>query len=118
MGIVNVFTRAVAELPQKVSDYVSFLDKTGQVDRDANRDPIILSYGRDGSGYRVKFTRDGYEENFFINHRKRVGPGGHVEPVSKTWDESDGFVRRDAPKQRLVSPEAGGSERRMRSLKS
>lgn len=103
MALPNIYTSAASELPQKVVDYITHLDSTGQVDRDSNGEPYITSFSKVGSGCRVKFIRNGFEENFFTNYRKRPGADGLVRPERLSCDLTDGYKRKDEEKKRVVA---------------
>lgn len=111
----NLYTKAVIELPKKVVEYIDYLDKTGQIDRDSNGDPLITFFGKEANGFRVKFSRNDFEENFFMNPRKRPQENGLVEPIRQSWDEGDGWVRQNATKSKLTSePDNPRKERAMK----
>lgn len=103
MTIANIYAQSISSMNGRVRAYVDFLDENGQVDRDANSDPIVTRMDPvQPNNWRVFFLRNGYEENFLMNPRKRTGENGVVEPIRKTWNPADGFRRVEPMRQKIA----------------
>lgn len=109
---VNIYSAVVFDLPPKVKDYLDELDKYGQIDRDEHAQPYLLKVQKTGSNYQCFVIRDGKVHNFIINTRKKK------EPV-KTWDQNDGYARKDVAAQRVIqAPQGPKGERAKRTMES
>lgn len=73
--------------------YVDELDKLGQIDRDSNDEPFVLSFEAvpgEVNLVRVFIKRNNSKQNFVINKRSRSG-----KPSRMSFDIEDGFKRDD-----------------------
>lgn len=74
--------------------YVDDLDKLGQIDRDSNGEPFVLSFEAvpgETNLVRVYIKRNNSKQNFVINKRSRSG-----KPTRMSFDIEDGFKRDDS----------------------
>lgn len=109
---VNIYSAVVFDLPPKVKDYIDELDRHGQIDRDEHNQPYLLRVHKTGSNYQCFIVRNGMQQNFIINTRKKK------EPV-RTWDAGDGYARKDATQQRVVqAPQGPKGERAKRTVET
>ncbi len=84
---VNIYSAVVFELHPRLKDYIQQLNDDGQIDLDDNGYPYIIKIDNNGGNKICHMVRNGKQENFIMNTRKRK-----AEPVL-SWNPEDGFRR-------------------------
>ena len=116
--MTNIYPTLLSKGNPKLLGYLEKLDKDGQIDHDENGEPVVTDVDNIEAGLlRVRFLRDGTQENFLLNTRKRPNSEGYVEPLKISWDSSDGFVRPDDTKEKIAPKDKSGGERALRSYR-
>ena len=77
----NIYSTIVFDLHPKVKDFIASLNEKGQIDLDDSGYPYILSVDKTGSNISVNFARNGKQENFILNTRKRADPVTSYDPL-------------------------------------
>lgn len=83
---VNIYSAVVFDLHPRIKDYIDQLNTDGQIDLDQDGYPFILKIDDNGGNKICHIVRNGAQENFIINTRKRR------DPVN-SWNAEDGFRR-------------------------
>lgn len=83
---VNIYSAVVFDLHPRIKDYIDQLNNDGQIDLDDDGYPYILKIDNNGSNKICQIVRNGKQENFIINTRKRK------DPVN-SWKSDDGYRR-------------------------
>lgn len=86
MSAANIYSAVIFDLHPRISGYIDELNKSGQIDLDGNGYPFLLGVEKDGPNHVCQMVRNGQQENFIINTRKKR------DPVC-SWDPNDGYVR-------------------------
>jgi hypothetical protein len=109
----NIYSIVAHDLHPKVSEYLKKMDDEGQIDYDDQGFPYLLSAEKTGPNWVVQFVRNGHQENFVMNTRKRSDP-------IKSFDPLDGYRRRGGKKVIIANPDedAPRPERQKRSFES
>ena len=97
----NIYSVVVFDLHQKVKDFIDHLNTEGQIDLDDHGYPYIISADKTGGNMMVVFVRNGKQENFVLNTRKRADP-------IKSYDPLDGFRRSGGRK--VITVDTGGND--------
>ncbi len=110
----NIYSAVIFDLHPRISGYIDELNKAGQIDLDDNGYPFLLSVQRQGPNHVCQMVRNGAQENFIINTRKKR------DPVC-SWDSNDGYMRKGG--KRVIqlqspAPEAPKPERRKRTFET
>ena len=101
---VNIYPVVVYDLNKRVKAYIDELNNSNQIDLDVDGHPYLLSSNNNGPNYIVHIVRNGRDENFLINTRKR-------QPPITSWNPDDGFHRSGGKKVIMVTSEPEGSRR-------
>ncbi len=99
----NIYSAVIFDLHPRISGYIDELNKAGQIDLDDNGYPFLLSVQRQGNNHVCQMVRNGAQENFIINTRKKR------DPVC-SWDSNDGYVRQGGKRVIQIQPVASGTE--------
>lgn len=83
---VNIYSAVVFDLHPRIKDYIDQLNNDGQIDLDTDGYPFILKIDDSGGNKICHIVRNGAQENFILNTRKRK------DPVN-SWSPEDGFRR-------------------------
>ena len=83
---VNIYSAVVFDLHPRIKEYIDQLNDDGQIDLDGDGYPFILKVDTNGSNKVCQIVRNGRQENFIINTRKRK------DPIT-SWSPEDGFRR-------------------------
>lgn len=107
MAQPNIYTMVVFDLHPKIAEYIEALNADGQIDLDDAGYPYLLNVQQEGSNHVCNIVRNGQQENFVMNTRKRRDP-------IKSWNESDGYKRTGGKKVIQVTTD-GEPDRRERA---
>ncbi len=83
---VNIYSAVVFDLHPRIKDYIDQLNGDGQIDLDQDGYPFILKIDDQGGNKVCHIVRNGAQENFIINTRKKRDP-------INSWKPDDGFRR-------------------------
>ena len=83
---VNIYSAVIFDLHPRISGYIDELNKSGQIDLDGDGYPYLLAVEKQGPNHVCQMVRNGNQENFIINTRRKR------DPVC-SWDANDGYVR-------------------------
>ena len=83
---VNIYSAVVFDLHPRIKDYIDQLNTDGQIDLDDDGYPYLLKIDTNGSNKICQLVRNGKQENFILNTRKRKDP-------IVSWNPEDGFRR-------------------------
>lgn len=113
---VNIYSAVIFDLHPRISGYLDELNKAGQVDLDGDGYPYILSVDKQGTNHVCQIVRNGSQENFILNTRKKR------DPIC-SWDSKDGYVRKGGKRVIQIdtgepAPEQPRPERRKRTIES
>lgn len=84
---VNLYSAVVFDLHPRIKDYIEQLNHDGQIDLDDDGYPFIVKIDTTGGNKICHMVRNGQQENFIINTRKR-----NADPVT-SWQPEDGYRR-------------------------
>lgn len=110
----NIYSAVVFDLNPRIAGYIDELNKAGQVDLDDDGYPFLLSVQKQGANHVCHIVRNGAQENFIINTRKKR------DPVC-SWSQDDGYARTGGKKVIQIqpaTPEAPKPERRKRTIEA
>lgn len=110
----NIYSAVIFDLHPRISGYIDELNKAGQIDLDDNGYPFLLSVERQGPNHVCHTVRNGAQENFIMNTRKKR------DPVC-SWDNTDGYVRKGGKRVIQIqasAPEAPKPERAKRTVEA
>ena len=109
----NIYSMVVHGLHPKVAELLAKMDTDGQIDYDNQGFPYLISAEKVGPNWVVQFVRNGQQENFVMNTRKRSDP-------IRSYDPLDGYRRTGGKKVIIANPDedAPRPERRKRSVES
>lgn len=99
---VNIYSAIVFDLHPRVKDFIDQLNNDGQIDLDDDGYPFILKMDNNGGNKICHIVRNGAQENFILNTRKRK-----ADPVH-SWNPEDGFRRFFG--KRVININVGGDE--------
>ena len=112
----NIYSAVIFDLHPRIKGYIDELNQSGQIDLDNDGYPFLLSVQRQGQNHVCQTVRNGAQENFIINTRRKA------EPIC-SWDNNDGFVRQGGKRVIQIQPAAPSEaepkpERRKRTVES
>ena len=109
----NIYSMVAYDLHPKVAELIAKMDADGQIDYDDQGFPYLLSAEKVGPNWVVQFVRNGQQENFVMNTRKRSDP-------IRSYDPLDGYRRKGGKKVIFSNPDEGQPrpERQKRSFES
>lgn len=111
---VNRYPLMKSRLPTRVSSYIDGLDREGQIDRDEDNFPYVVTATHQKENgitvWRVKIKRNGRDAIFVINPRSKK------EPMIN-WNPDDGYVRIDEVPETGPEDNTDG-KRRERALRT
>jgi hypothetical protein len=99
----NIYSVVVFDLHPKIRELIDKLNDEGQIDLCDGGYPYLLSAEKTGPNYDVKLVRNGAQENFIMNTRKKADP-------VRSWDPMDGYKRTGGKK--IITVDTGGDESR------
>ena len=102
---VNIYSAVVFDLHPRIKDYIEQLNSDGQIDLDDDGYPFILKIDNNGNNKICHLVRNGRQENFIINTRKKR------DPVN-SWNPEDGFRRFFGRRVISIDTKPEGGERR------
>lgn len=109
MADPNIYAMVVMNLHPKIRQFIDRINDDGQIDLDPSGHPYLLRVEPRGQNHVIFLKRNGHEENFIINTRKRS------EPLI-SWNPGDGFVRQ-ANKRVISMDKEEDGPRRERSMR-
>ncbi len=83
---VNIYSAVVFDLHPRIKEFIDQLNTDGQIDLDDDGYPFILKIDATGGNKICHMVRNGKQENFIINTRKRKDP-------VMSWSPEDGYKR-------------------------
>lgn len=93
----NIYSAVIFDLHPRIRGYVDELNQSGQIDLDPDGYPFLLSVQRQGQNHVCHTVRNGAQENFIINTRRKA------DPVC-SWDKNDGYVRQGGKRVIQIQP--------------
>ena len=95
---VNIYSAIIFDLHPRISGYLDELNKAGQIDLDGDGYPFILGVNKQGTNHVCHIVRNGAQENFIMNTRKKR------DPIC-SWNQDDGYVRQGG--KRVIQIDTG-----------
>lgn len=95
----NIYSVVVFDLKPKVKEFIDKLNNEGQIDLDSNGYPYLLKVEQQGPNHVCHVVRNGKQENFIMNTRRRA------DPIT-SWNPSDGYKRMGGKKVVVVSTDS------------
>ncbi len=110
---VNIYSAIVFDLNKRIKEFIDELNNIGQIDLDDNGYPYVLKVEKHGPNFVCHVVRNGQEENFIINTRKKRDP-------EISWDGNDGFQRAGGKRVVMINKpdEVPKRERQKRPMES
>ena len=99
----NIYSVVVFDLHPKIRELIDKLNDEGQIDLCDSGYPYLLSAEKTGPNYDVQFVRNGSQENFIMNTRKKADP-------VRSWDPLDGHKRTGGKK--IITVDTSGDKPR------